>query len=267
VLFTLLRKLGCKLPIECWYAGSGERDERWEQWALEEFGVVCRDAVAQGYVGHQFAPPIFFRGRSYPPGAAHGYALKPFAVLHSSFREVLFLDADNTPARDPAFLFDAPQFIEHGAVFWPDLADSRLAPDLAGLGVACSGEPGNWETGQIVVDKARCWQALALTNWYNAQAGHFYQYSWGDCGTWQAAFKRAAAPWAMPAEPPRRGGAVALVQHDFEGAPLFFHRVGKRGKWRIGHNDPTPGYEHNAECLAALERLARRRFTSAVLGL
>ena len=36
----------------------------------------------------------------------HGFQLKAFAVLYSSFSRVLFLDADNTPMRDPAFLFE-----------------------------------------------------------------------------------------------------------------------------------------------------------------
>lgn len=258
VLFSLLRKLGCTLPIECWYVGSGERDEAWQRWVGEEFGVSCVDAVARGYVGHRFAETTHFRHHAYSAGAMHGYALKPFALLHSSFREVLFLDADNTPERDPAFLFDSPEFRETGAIFWPDLADCALAPELAAFGVPDVPDPINWESGQIVLDKKRAWRALSLSNWFNAQAGYFYRYSWGDCGTWQAAWRRLAAPWSMPEIPARRAGEVALVQHDFAGAPLFFHRVGRRGKWRLTDNEPTPGYSHNRECFEALEELSRR---------
>lgn len=36
------------------------------------------------------------------------------------FDDVLMLDSDNIPVRDPAFLFDSVEFKELGAVFWPD---------------------------------------------------------------------------------------------------------------------------------------------------
>mmetsp|Transcript_34446 Transcript_34446/g.55418 ORF Transcript_34446/g.55418 Transcript_34446/m.55418 type:complete len:393 (+) Transcript_34446:137-1315(+) len=50
------------------------------------------------------------------------YENKPFAIIHSSFDEVLFMDADNFPFEtDPALLFDTPEFKETGALFWPDL--------------------------------------------------------------------------------------------------------------------------------------------------
>lgn len=260
VLFTLLRKLGCKLPIECWYAGSGERDAHWERWVSDELGVVCVDAIARGYVGHPFAPGLSFRNHAYSPGALHGYALKPFAVLNSSFQDILFLDADNTPERDPTFMFDSPEFRAAGAIFWPDLPDCALTPVLPAFDVCDTGEPINWESGQLVIDKARVWRPLWLANWFNAQAGHFYRFSWGDCGAWQAAWKRLSAPWAMPGRAARRAGNVALIQHDFQGEPLFFHRVGRRGKWRLDfENEPTPGYSHNELCFAALADLANRQ--------
>ena len=56
-----------------------------------------------------------------------GWELKPYAVMHSRFREVLLLDADNVPVRDPSFLFDRPEYRDTGALFWPDIV--RLSPD------------------------------------------------------------------------------------------------------------------------------------------
>ena len=32
--------------------------------------------------------------------------------------QVLWMDSDNMPLRDPAVLFDSPTFREHGALFW-----------------------------------------------------------------------------------------------------------------------------------------------------
>jgi hypothetical protein len=46
-----------------------------------------------------------------------GWEMKPYAILHSPFREVLFLDADNVPVENPEFLFETAQFKEFGPFF------------------------------------------------------------------------------------------------------------------------------------------------------
>jgi len=55
------------------------------------------------------------------PGAWKNFHLKAAALIASSFAEVLYLDSDNVPLRDPEYLFDSPAYQENGrAVFWPD---------------------------------------------------------------------------------------------------------------------------------------------------
>eukprot|EP00959_Pyramimonas_sp_CCMP1952_P472742 9500560-Pyramimonas_sp.AAC.1 len=56
----------------------------------------------------------------YGGSLVRGYALKVFALLFSSFREVLLLDADNNAARDPAFLFTDATYLREGGLFWHD---------------------------------------------------------------------------------------------------------------------------------------------------
>lgn len=54
-------------------------------------------------------------------GAWKNFHLKAAAILASKFAEVLYLDSDNVPLRDPAYLFDEPLYKSSGgAVFWPD---------------------------------------------------------------------------------------------------------------------------------------------------
>ena len=55
-----------------------------------------------------------------------GYAAKAFAIIHSSFEEILCLDSDNIPLRDPSSLFDIVSYQQHGNVFWSD-------PNINGL--------------------------------------------------------------------------------------------------------------------------------------
>lgn len=52
------------------------------------------------------------------------FQIKADAIVQSSFEEVLYLDSDNIPLRDPAYLFDSALYKGPGQpqiVFWPDL--------------------------------------------------------------------------------------------------------------------------------------------------
>jgi hypothetical protein len=55
----------------------------------------------------------------YPACVADGWQLKPYALIHSRFEEVLLLDADQVPVRDPAEIFRWPQYLETGALCRP----------------------------------------------------------------------------------------------------------------------------------------------------
>ena len=105
VCIWLLRHHGCRLPIEVYYLGRGEMDADMAA-LLESFGQVrCIDATT-------------LPNR---PRIHHGWQNKIFALQNCSFRQALFLDADQVPVRDPTHLFDTPQFRERGAIFWDDL--------------------------------------------------------------------------------------------------------------------------------------------------
>jgi alpha 1,2-mannosyltransferase len=83
---------------------------------------------------------------------------------------VLYLDADNVPVRDPTFLIETPQYAEHGTILWPDYG--RLSRERAAWRVFGSvpyGDEPEVESGQIVIDKARCRSALTL-NYANNDA-------------------------------------------------------------------------------------------------
>lgn len=41
--------------------------------------------------------------------------------------QVLMLDADNLPLRDPSYLFQSPQLTQHGVMAWLDLWSPGLA--------------------------------------------------------------------------------------------------------------------------------------------
>ena len=160
VLVRVLRDiLKTALPIQVWHRGAAEIDPLMRA-LLERYDVEVIDACGIA----SLRPP------------SQGWALKPFAILHSRFQEVLFLDADNVPAVDPARLFAAAPYRETGAIFWPDLKPIPVeSPIWEICRVPYRDEP-SFESGQMVLDKARCWKALLLTMHLNERANFYYRH-------------------------------------------------------------------------------------------
>jgi len=140
-----LRARGCNLPVELWHLPNEISPFMAD--LIAPLGVVCVDA-------HRLQ-------EEKPARVLNGWELKAYAIKYSKFREVLLLDADNTVVKNPEFLFETPEFLETGAIFWPDyqrLDADRLAWKM--VNVPYRDEP-EFESGQIVVDRQRAWRPLA----------------------------------------------------------------------------------------------------------
>ena len=65
------------------------------------------------------------------------------------------MDSDNVAVQDPASLFSSEQYLQTGALLWPDYWDSSASPDLAKI-LDVQGLPKEtFESGQMVFDKER----------------------------------------------------------------------------------------------------------------
>jgi hypothetical protein len=219
VTVRAIRAVGCALPVQVWYLGrDDEMPPRYAE-ILAPLGVDCVDADG-------------VRQR-YPCRILNGWELKVFASLHSPFEEVLLLDADCYPVRDPAFLFDDPGYRRTGGLFWPDLADAP-GLDWRAFQVTPSGR-ASIESGQVVVHKRTCWQPLNLAWWYNDHSDWCYLHGYGDKHTFEVAWTRCGFDIHRFSEIP------VWSQHSFlhpgpDGGVLFVHRC--RDKFRF---DPA-GY-------------------------
>lgn len=238
---VLRRHLGCALPIEVWHLGPEEMGPPMRG-LLEELDVETVDAHAVAKRHHV--------------ERLGGWELKSYALMRSRFREVLLLDADNVPVRDPSFLFELPAFRDTGALFWPDLVRlARNSPIWTITGLAYRDQP-SFESGQIVLDKARCWTALSLANWMNQRSDAFYDVLFGDKDTFLIAWLKLGQPHFMIPHLPKRV-PWTMCQRDPDGAVLFQHRSEK--KWILhGDNPPAEGFRFEAECLALLKELAAK---------
>jgi hypothetical protein len=226
-----LRRLDCRLPIELWYLGPHELDAHMRS-MMEPLDVKCVDASEIR--------------KTHPMRLLRGFELKAYSVLHSCFREVIFLDADNVPVANPELLFDAPEYGDAGAIFWPDywrMPPEHLAWKL--FGVPYRDEP-EFESGQIVIDKARCWRALNLAMWFNENSDFFYHHVHGDKDTFRFAWHRLGQRFAMPPYPISSIEST-MCQHDFQGCRLFQHR--NSDKWNFRRdNKRVEGFLFEEEC-------------------
>lgn len=155
----ILRQLGCNLPIEVMYVGDGDlnRDSRQDLEDLE--GVVTRDIGAMIH-------PVGWNVAS--------WAAKPFAILLSSFREAIFIDADSFFFTNPEVMFEYPEYVKTGAMFFRDrliMPESKkswlqtILPQPVSRNVKHSrlwtGESGHQqESGVLVVDTYRHFLAM-----------------------------------------------------------------------------------------------------------
>jgi hypothetical protein len=247
VAAKMLRHVGCSLPIQFWHLAN-EIDDQMRS-LVAPLGVACIDADALN------------RRRSRPYRILQGWELKSFAILHSPYREVLLVDADNIPVLDPSFLFQTPEFQEHGAIFWPDdvFPFGPNSPVWEIFEVPPRNEP-QFESGQLVIDKRRTWRALNLAMHYNEHSDFYYRHVHGDKETFHLAFLRTNTPYAMPSRPvhvSRRGARAVFFQHDFSGRRVFQHRIGD--KWRLdGKNRHIADFWFEDLCRHFIAELAAR---------
>jgi hypothetical protein len=251
VLLQMLRKvLRSTLPIQIWYRGPGELDAPMSTLLRTLDNVELIDAAT--IPGYERLPFLW------------GWELKPFAIMNCSFREVILIDADNVPVIDPAVLFDTPQYAQTGAIFWPDFTPIQQDSAIWEMTRLSYRDEPSFESGQIVIDKLRCWKCMRLTMHMNEHSRYYCQPLYGDKDTFHFAWRMADRPYAMPSERPGclwtqpdpawgPTGPVVL-QAGFDGNLIFQHR--NWPKWyAFGENARYPGFLYESECLEFLSQL------------
>jgi hypothetical protein len=240
VLIHLLRVIHrCTLPIEVWHFGRAEMSTRMRL-LLRELGVDTVDADAA------------LAAR--PAAIESGWQLKAYALMWSRFEDVLLLDADQVPLRDPAELFDWQCYRQSGAVLWPDIVDILAVNPVWQI---CDLQPravSAIESGQMLIDKRRHWASLQIALHFNEHASHYYRLLYGDKDTYLFALLLSGESYDIVPYRPFSDVPFCLYQRDLEGTPLFQHRTD--AKWRYsGAQDELPGFALFAECIQALEKL------------
>ena len=245
VCVRVLRSLGCTLPIELWYRGPREMTEEMKA-LLEPYDVDFHDAFAMA--------------RQFPVRRLDGYELKPYAIVNSRFAEVLYIDADNVAVRNPEFLFETELYKQTGSLFWPDVVyePGNLTPVTWGLLDMPFSDEVEFETGQVLIDKRRCWAPMQLTLHLNEHSDYYYAAFFGDKDTFHLAWRKLGVEYSItPHRPVALDHYIVLLQFDPEGERLFQHRC--NSKWTITErNLRVLGFLYEEECLALLRELQAR---------
>ncbi|GFR51145.1 hypothetical protein Agub_g13500 [Astrephomene gubernaculifera] len=247
ISIAMLRRAGSTLPVEMWFPILEYPTSAVVE-ALRRRGVSCR----------AFTVPDLDQA---------GYSLKVAAIMLSSFSELLFLDADNFPLRDPAPLFDSAEYQRTGATFWRDYWGPTAVPELAHiLGVHRRDLPdSSFEAGQMLIDKRKHWRGLRVALYFNYYHNVWYNLftdymGWGDKETFYYAFLAAREPTYYVPVPTGSVGMMrpfcrkfksrqlcrevftgnSMLQFDGSGAPLFLHA--NLEKWSLQLPDSFPDY-------------------------
>jgi len=208
-----LRRLGCTLPIEVWYYGNEISDEAVEQ--LQQLNAICKNFLDFGHRNVQ------------------GFLLKPLAILHSQFKEVLFIDADNNCISNPQSLFYSDEYLEYGCIFWPDYWRTDEENPIWKITESKDYHIPEQESGQILINKETCWREMNLCLFLNLRQDIFYRMLYGDKDTFKFAWIALKSKFYMIKKETATCGyynvnheflGTTMVQHGLDGNALFLHR-------------------------------------------
>ncbi|KAI7857955.1 mannosyltransferase putative-domain-containing protein [Circinella umbellata] len=182
----VLRRQDCHLPVEIWHLPDELPSDATLE-ALNELGAVPRD----------LSEPSLPRPMQYRRDTEKQFQIKAAAIINANFEQVLYLDSDNTPTRNPSFLFETSAFKATGAMFWPDFWKTHTENKIFEvLDISCKDE---WEqeSGQMVIDKTKSWLPLQLAWYMQEHSDIYFQFLNGDKDTFKYAWKALGVPYYM----------------------------------------------------------------------
>jgi alpha 1,2-mannosyltransferase len=202
------------LPVQIWYAGNELTQSVIN--VLEGIGASCHNFL-------DYEKDFELKG----------WMLKPLAIKLSNFKEVLYLDADNIPVMNPEFLFQSSGYKEFGAMFWPDFWQTDSNNPIWKI---IKHEPVTMkelESGQLLIDKERCWKEINLTVYFNRNSFVYYNLLLGDKDTFRFAWMALKSAFHFVNHEVASCGYVnfegtflghTMVQHSPDGQICFLHR-------------------------------------------
>ncbi|CAF9929337.1 MAG: hypothetical protein HETSPECPRED_007347 [Heterodermia speciosa] len=241
ISLRMLRRTGTTLPMEVFLADKKEYEEYICDEVFPELNAKCvvlSDILEA--VPHSL-------------DITH-YQYKVFAMIFSSFEEVLFLDSDAFTLHDADELFTSEPFTNHGLVSWPDFWASSASPlyyNISSQPVPPMSLRQSTESGELLLNKKTHSKSLLLATYYNYFRRHYYVLfsqgapGEGDKETFLAAANALNETFYATSENVRPIGHMkhdgkfsgsAMVQYD----PIQDYNLTQNGIWRIKNESAAP---------------------------
>ncbi|MCJ1376777.1 hypothetical protein MMC20_008022 [Loxospora ochrophaea] len=241
ISLRMLRRTGCSLPMEVFLRSDEEYESYICESVLPSLNAKC--VIISQILKNAASPQSL--------DVAH-YQLKSFAIIFSSFEDLLFLDADCFPVQDPTSLFSSEPFVSYGLVTWPDfwiISASYFYYRISSQAEPPTTSRASSEAGEIFYSKRKHQESILLSTYYNYYGpSHYYRLlsqggpGEGDKETFLAAAAALSEPYYATSETVRSIGhqgpegkvsGSAMVQFDV--AEDF--RLTQQGLWRV--KDPS----------------------------
>ncbi|KAJ6171591.1 hypothetical protein N7470_000658 [Penicillium chermesinum] len=232
----MLRRTGSQLPMEVFLATGYEYEEYICDHVLPSLNAKC---IIMSDILNAVAGADQIKK----------YQLKPFAMLFSSFEEILFLDADAFPISKPENLFEEEPFRSTNMITWPDFwasSASHYYYEIASQAVPPMEARQSTESGEVLISKKTHLRTLLLCTYYNFWGPtHYYRLfsqgaqGEGDKETFIAAAAALGEPFYQVSEPVCPMGHRSAYRNGFAGSamlqsdPIEDYRLTQKGEWRI----------------------------------
>lgn len=188
---TIRTVLQSKLPIEIFYIGSN---------GLISPDTIQRLEATEDVRCIELDNDIPDLKRSLNGNDLIEAFVQPYAIMYSRFQEILWLQVNTLPLKDPEGLFESQKYTEAGALFWPDVCNRFTAtaeawplfglarpdnyPDTASMdtmwGNECVAGHREISGSQMLIDKSRGWSALNIAAVMSREHYFFYERVFGE---------------------------------------------------------------------------------------
>lgn len=258
LLASLLRVVGTQLPIQIVYAGDDDLSKHNREFLATLAGATSKSRRSSSTPSAlEFVDILTIFDDSTLKLQEGGWAIKPFALLGSSFEKVILMDADAVFLKSPDILLEQAAFRRSGALLfrdrllwqhayqerhvWYHSQIKRPSATLMKSKVWTEEYAEEADSGVIVVDKSRtdvfmgllhiCWQ-----NSYDVREEVTYQLTYGDKETWWMGFELAGSTYEME----RHYGSIIGWDADFFAERCEELRTDKEVRdVEVGSNSPS----------------------------
>ena len=170
----LLRHVGCTLPVEIWYRGKCEEVFPED---VEGLNVRLCDVDTMGQVFGDSRIPTGFVCKG-------GWEAKLYAIYHTNFDRILFLDADAYCVQNPEPMFD--ELRGSSFIYWRDLhAQDNIVKWEEVYPSAIPENVPPVQGGQLLIDRNKAQRLIHVCNWMCQNSDYFFKRMYGDQDTWR----------------------------------------------------------------------------------